>query len=216
MIETFGNLVTNLGPWSTRNFQSQESVITGQKLNELAPLMGIGEELGELIEARTLDDFTDALVDITVFAADFTWRLAEVWPAFNEAYNGQDGFTLRNRYFSTYTTPEGPTPLDVKGLFNITESQYHACVATGLQKDYSNILGHLLKSHQGIRPERVAKAPDVIMVELLHIISEVESLYMSATYRKGLPTYQHRINEVWEKVSQRDWTQQRNAAKESE
>jgi hypothetical protein len=56
----------------------------------------------------------------------------------------------------------------------------------------------------------------VIMVELLHIISEVESLYMSATYRKGLPTYQHRINEVWEKVSQRDWTQQRNAAKESE
>ena len=63
--------------WSQRNFGAQVSKTTGQELGSLAPLLGLGEELGELEEARSKGDLfllRDAVGDCFIYLLDYCSR----------------------------------------------------------------------------------------------------------------------------------------------
>jgi len=63
--------------WSRRNFGAQVSKTTGQELGSLAPLLGLGEELGELEEARSKGDLfllRDAVGDCFIYLLDYCSR----------------------------------------------------------------------------------------------------------------------------------------------
>lgn len=78
-----------VGRWSINNFGFQVSKRTGVELGSLAPLMGMGEELGELFHAvlkhhqgiREMalmsayeEARNDALADILIYMCDFATR----------------------------------------------------------------------------------------------------------------------------------------------
>ncbi len=74
-----------VGRWSLKNFGPQlakHGSLKGAALLELAPLMGLCEEVGELAEATTAADALDALGDIGIYLLDYCSRagvdLAEV------------------------------------------------------------------------------------------------------------------------------------------
>lgn len=86
---TFRQLQIEIGKWAKANFADNTSYITGQILGPIAPLLGMGEELGELHHAvlkrhqaiRGFDDDTkykdardDALADLLVYMCDFASR----------------------------------------------------------------------------------------------------------------------------------------------
>lgn len=63
--------------WSFDNFGEQVSKQTGQTLGSLLPLLGIGEEVGELdaaIEENNEAEIRDALGDIMIYLMDFCNR----------------------------------------------------------------------------------------------------------------------------------------------
>lgn len=61
--------------WSIDNFGNQESKLTGVPIGHLAPFLGIGEEIGELIEAKHKEDKEDAIGDICIYLCDFCSRV---------------------------------------------------------------------------------------------------------------------------------------------
>lgn len=83
-------LQTEVGKWSRANFDNQQTKITfmvvdahgpDQRphpahvcLEEIAPLLGIGEELGELCEAGNNADTKDAVGDIVIYVCDYAAR----------------------------------------------------------------------------------------------------------------------------------------------
>lgn len=92
----------DVGTWSREMFGDQVSKATGAALGSLAPLLGIGEELGELqhvvlkrhqgirgyeLDERYWEDRDDAIADILIYLCDFACRegvdlqsvLAQVW-----------------------------------------------------------------------------------------------------------------------------------------
>lgn len=84
-------LQTQVGQWSEFNFGQQQSKVDPDLfLGSLAPLMGVTEEMGELIEALNIHDFKeveDALGDIGVYLCDYAtregFRLLHVLPTDN-------------------------------------------------------------------------------------------------------------------------------------
>lgn len=74
--------------WSTRNFGHQQSKVDPDLfLGSLAPLLGIGEELGEYFEEGKLEDSLDALADMGVYLCDYAAREGFTLPDMVEAYN---------------------------------------------------------------------------------------------------------------------------------
>lgn len=72
-------LQAGVGEWSRSNFGSQESkTVPDLVLGSLAPLMGVGEEIGELCEtlgpSSRLDEHTDAVGDILIYLCDYAER----------------------------------------------------------------------------------------------------------------------------------------------
>lgn len=74
LIDTFKELVPQISQWSRANFGNQTSKVTGQDLESIAPLLGIMEEFGELVESTSSDADKDAVADILVYLADFCAR----------------------------------------------------------------------------------------------------------------------------------------------
>lgn len=67
-----------VGDWSLSNFGQQDSKwMPGLRLGALAPLLGIGEELGELESSIIIEnemDQKDAIADIGVYLCDYCCR----------------------------------------------------------------------------------------------------------------------------------------------
>jgi NTP pyrophosphatase (non-canonical NTP hydrolase) len=120
------NLQEQIGRWAEANFDENRSkVYPHLVLDSLAPLMGITEELGELLEAfytsdcdTTDDPITDALGDIGVYLCDYARR---------------EGILLALLLPADHTIPA--TPMQLPELGVVIGRLFH-CV---------------LKRHQGIR-----------------------------------------------------------------
>lgn len=73
---------SEVGKWSLSNFGMQRSKRTNEVLHELAPLMGLVEELGEFTEAAVLELVTtaqddarrDAIADMMIYLMDYCAR----------------------------------------------------------------------------------------------------------------------------------------------
>lgn len=81
MTFTLRQLQEEQKPWVLRNFLDP---VTGLQRPVWMPLMGLCEELGELVEAgESSSDVHDALADLVIFAADFCtameWDLQTIW-----------------------------------------------------------------------------------------------------------------------------------------
>lgn len=73
--EILQNLKEKVAAWSHKNFGDQQSKYDStMNLKHLAPLMGIGEEIGELYQAESDTDVEDAIADIVIYLCDFCAR----------------------------------------------------------------------------------------------------------------------------------------------
>lgn len=101
-MKTLSEIQSEIGEWSRRNFGEQKSKATEQYLGSLAPLMGVAEEVGELMhvvlkrhqgirgyddDGKFIAERNDAIADILVYLCDFACRegvdvaqcLADTW-----------------------------------------------------------------------------------------------------------------------------------------
>lgn len=115
-----------VGKWSRHNFGNQTSTVTKQVHGSLHPLLGIGEEIGELFDSVTGTEDQqqamehDALGDIAVYLCDFACRESIIIDTL-----------LRKR-----KAPPNGYPLDA---------------LTGLVSSMGRLYHTMLKHHQGIR-----------------------------------------------------------------
>ena len=70
---SFNDFIDPVGKWSTKNFGATKK--GNIALYYFAPLVGIGEEIGELSDARIFSQRFDAIADIQIYLADFCSRL---------------------------------------------------------------------------------------------------------------------------------------------
>ncbi len=76
-MKTLSEIQQEVGLWSEANFGNQRSKTVGVALRELAPLLGIVEEVGEFNEAINNGDTSemeDAIGDMLVYLCDYTYR----------------------------------------------------------------------------------------------------------------------------------------------
>lgn len=91
-LPSLGQLQKEVGEWSQRNFGDQVSKAFRTPLYSIAPLLGIGEEIGELVSSQEEVDVVDAVGDIGVYLLDFCSRDEAnlQWIAENpELFNGE-------------------------------------------------------------------------------------------------------------------------------
>lgn len=185
---TFGLLRKQIGEWAVANFDNNESKVIGREglvLNELAPLMGIAEELGELFNLRAvntapsleaLTEMVDAVGDMLVYLCDYVTRSGA-------------NVVLTQDFVDPYIINfimrwKGKDP---------TDSRDQLVAAVGQ-------LFHInLKRHQGIRgydnPEKFAAENDRLCKHLLMCILEDSNF-------RGL----HWLRQTWDTVvKKRNW-----------
>ena len=69
------DLQNSVEEWSRRNFRDQESKKRpGTKLEEIAPFLGLVEELGEHLAAGDYESQQDAVADFVIYMLDFCAR----------------------------------------------------------------------------------------------------------------------------------------------
>lgn len=100
---TFDELVQDVGRWSLANFEqswTKDLPICEDQgghtagLGSLAPLLGIGEEIGELNDAAGSDSMLDAVGDILIYMADWCYREKLAFPV---EYSVEDIEGMRER-----------------------------------------------------------------------------------------------------------------------
>ena len=84
------SIIKEVGEWSGHNFGSQVCKKTATELGYHAPLMGMGEELGELAEALSKQGYedkeeleeaiVDAVGDMGIYLCDFCYRIGIAGP----------------------------------------------------------------------------------------------------------------------------------------
>jgi hypothetical protein len=69
--DKFMTLSNMVGEWSAANFAGKSKF---SAFRYVEPLLGIQEEMGELEEAKTLDEVDDAVSDVVIYLADFVYQ----------------------------------------------------------------------------------------------------------------------------------------------
>jgi len=153
--------------WRTRNFGP---VVPHQ------PLLGIFEELGELVRERDagdVDAILDAVGDTTIYAADYCsgmgWRIADIW------------------------VMEGK-PVELT-RFAFMKGEYFKDAILGIIECFSH---HHLKAEQGIRRSR--EEHELRLRTLVWVV-----LYICGRECAPYRPYRVAVEATWAKVSQRDW-----------
>lgn len=61
----WNNFVKEVGEWSITNFGNQDAIY---------PFIGLIEEIGELVEAKNINDIHDSMGDCMIYLGDFIYR----------------------------------------------------------------------------------------------------------------------------------------------
>lgn len=213
-VEILTSVQKEVAEWSKTNFGDQESKIAhverenqmGQlykdpvPLGELAPLLGLIEENGELNEARNEQDWTkihDALGDIFIYWCDFVARIhvsQEDGPEFHR--------TMMNAFDDTVVT--------------LTTGVGKSCQPFRQLTISIGYLAHvMLKSHQGIRNFKdpqfrmtaIAKQIGVVLGTLCLACKDCEYEYHKDIGPNGELDFMPMrvLSDTWYEVSARDW-----------
>jgi len=74
-MKSLQDIQIEIQPWATANFGNNQSKVDPDFfLGSLAPLIGLGEELGEFYDAPNEDESVDALGDIGIYLCDYANR----------------------------------------------------------------------------------------------------------------------------------------------
>lgn len=166
---TFRNLQDEQAPWVLHNFGKRPS---------WQPLLGIAEELGELLDAISLEresnsteEIKDSIADAIIFMADFCTSQS----------------------------------FDLETIYRNALKQHHALPSSFLSGRlmltcYGRLAHSFLKKTQGIRGIAVEHDRDAAkhLTDLLVCLRQIGIVYKLAP----LPVI---TREVWERVRQRDW-----------
>lgn len=171
---TFRNLQDEQAPWVLHNFGRRPP---------WQPLLGIAEELGELLDAisdggesNSTEEIKDSIADAIIFMADFcTSQSFDLETIYRNALKQHDALPssfLSGRLMLTYYTPVV----------------------------YGRLAHSFLKKTQGIRGIAVEHDRDAAkhLTDLLVCLCQIGIVYKLAP----LPVI---TREVWERVRQRDW-----------
>lgn len=208
MIHPFTTLCEQVGEWSRRNFGDQESkwleptplslypdntpACCLQRLNHIAPLLGIIEEIGELATACHLSshDYAaarDAVGDIMIYLADYLVRMR----------------------------PNCPDPASMINWLLVDDRLRIECPESSIGGSSQFLLTHIgqlvhrnLKRHQGIRGyhDNHKFFPE-IRLQLNDILIGVGRLYALSKPDRQCSVHEILIIAVdtWQQVKQRDW-----------
>lgn len=166
-------LQREMRPWQAHNFPGRES---------WQPLLGICEELGELMEASFANNSTemaDAVCDTIIFSADYCnavhWDLHALW--------------ITSQHFAMVPTAE-PESRSTHLLMSVARLQHaHLKAAQGIR---------------GSKKELSAKAK----AALCNILWEVTSIFPYHATSMGASPWDRVVahtGTVWGTVKQRDW-----------
>lgn len=147
----FNSLANEIGEWARTNFGHNDAkpewvhdICPNIRLHFIAPLIGIGEEIGEMtaaLFARDMVEVADGFADVLIYSADFCYRLQ-----FDFAQVIQDAFV-------------------------IVEKNLPASPRFSMQTIYGKLCHHCLKSVQGIRGyENGPNATSAIHAELVYLL----------------------------------------------
>lgn len=183
----FDRIAGEIGEWAKTNFGDNEAkpewlkrICKGMKLGPIGPLLGIGEEIGEMTTAIFKHDqaeIEDGFADILIFSADFCMR-------FNLSYSWIVRDALKN----------GP--------------RIAAGPENSLQSVYGRLLHACLKSVQGIRGYEVADyAHGAIHTELSLLLYLVAVTGCNAMGQPcNAESILNQLRLVWESVvKKRNW-----------
>lgn len=190
-MKTIDQIKTEVGAWSLKNFGVQKSKSACQTvehpeggpmliqpvLGSLAPLLGIGEELGELVMAGADSDLQeDAVADIMVYSCDYAER--------------ED---IAHMPFGARAMP-------------IEVQDQHKEALEGMWLFYGKLLHATLKNHQGIRGfddcNFYKEQRDQALNGLLHYLCGYVGNYLPG--KTPIMLLNETWNKV---VSKRDWTE---------
>lgn len=188
-LSAINEIIREVTAWSKKNFGEQRSKADSTMvLGSLAPLLGIGEELGEMYEAdfkrrNSTEDWdtdkadsalVDALGDICIYLCDFC---------------GREGIEVPpNR------TLEWDRSLEASGPGGI-------CIVAG------KLFHAVLKRHQGIRgyDSTIKYITECRDLTLMMFVSIDRACHFVGTDVNTV------LSNVWAKVSQRDWTKNKTS-----
>lgn len=160
--------------WALHNFPNTQ---------HWEPLLGMTEELGELLEAAAATkpnrfEMIDATMDMTVFLTH---------------YANLNNITLESFNVATHDDRS----LDLDDL------------VTGLTINIGKLNHFHLKSHQGIRysPEIALKNKEYHSGNTLNFLSK-----LNRTINRDQPNFLDALETVWNKVKQRDWIANKTSA----
>jgi len=169
----FHQLQAEMRPWQAHNFPGR---------SDWQPVMGMCEELGELIDAPDQAAMRDSVADCCIFMADACNALA----------------------FDMETLWVKRTQLSIS-VFDVAHhdiSRYHAQL--GLFSTVARFQHHFLKLHQGIRGSE-AEHRHAMTLALRDLLADLELIARSMEVDL-IPL----VAETWAKVKQRDWQKDRN------
>ncbi len=174
-MKTFKEIQTEQVKWQQHNFPDRPSWV---------PIMGMGEEVGELHEAiitHDKDALVDAIGDICIYLTDYAsamnYDVQELW---NESQSQRHSWLNSDPVFESLKAVEVSTWLG---------KLYHAHI----------------KAFQQIRlQEDHPKNAKIAIQRILHYLDDI-----AYSYHLNVVDI---TAQVWEKVSQRDWQKNRDTA----
>ena len=192
-MKNFKEIQQLITEWSQKNFGDQVHSVSGVTMGSLNPLLGMGEEIGELGltyiseslgTEQDLEDRKDALADILIYMCD---------------YAGREHVTLQfDLEKSQNETVPQLTKTPVKDMI------LHLSVA------YSELLHATLKRSQGIRGYdddfTYTSGRDMVLSRMTIILCAIAA-------EEGVNLLEA-LNEVAQKVLKRDWVENPENASE--
>lgn len=182
-----------IGEWSQNNFGNQVSKRNGRTLGDLAPLLGVAEELGEFTQAfHSLDSNTDqaayeaecddAFADMLIYLCDFATRTGVRFTITKDELDA----SVYQKYLDHNLETNGHTPSLPSNAID------------GLAILVGKLIHINLKSHQGIRGMNDPGTYHDANRKAIHAI------YLALERYDGYKLLA-KAEAVWAKVKQRNW-----------
>lgn len=184
----FNGCVAPITNWAEANFGGCLSK-PPYELYEFSPLTGIGEELGELLDADLYSEREDAVGDVLVYLANFC---------------GKTGVTLNDNFVIF----EEPVMFDT--VFRAYTQLQHICLKHAQQiRAYANIAEELaeagLVSDQGGTFEFLARKVDATYQKDLTKVAQLFLESFTSFCSSFEVDVRKALHETWDKVAARNW-----------
>jgi hypothetical protein len=194
-LKSFEQIQGEIVEWSRKNFGENATPYLKLKaldqpsidspiqacLGSMNALMGIGEEIGELMEADILNDYegyVDSAGDILVYLSDYT---------------GREHYSLKIM----------DDPKQLRKAYQIMQKEMGEVMERNMPMAYGKLLRCTIKRHQNIRGHD--KEDYYVKRRNFAIVSLIHAIIMDYNWGLARITLLEALNETWEQVQERNW-----------